>query len=115
MAFQLKISNEYSWPVEVKIPKERGGLETIRFDARYRRLPQDRIDEMIAQNREAQITDEALAREVLVGWSGITDENNDPYLFSEENRDALLANVVGLRSAVVRAFFESISGGARKN
>lgn len=112
--FKLSQSQDYSWPVTVSLPADGGKFSKETFDARFLRIPQTRIDELRAQAESAEkISDHAIAREVLVGWSGITDDG-DEVPFSPANLERVL-NLPGVAAAIVMAFLESLSGSRRKN
>lgn len=109
-------SESYKWPVTVEIAVDGGRYERAEFVAEFRRLPQSRLDE-IAQTLRADgeiITDAALAEEVLAGWDRIKDADGQPIPFTTANRAAVL-DIPGVRTALVVTFFESVSGGRRKN
>ena len=42
MAFVLKQSDTYKWPVTVEIPIDGGRFDKQTFDAEFKRLPQER-------------------------------------------------------------------------
>ena len=47
MAFVLKQSATYTWPITLVLPVDGGRREKHTFDGEFRRLPQDRIDQII--------------------------------------------------------------------
>jgi hypothetical protein len=59
-----------------------------------------------------QITN--IARDVLVGWSGINDDEGKEIPFSQKGLDELL-EVPFLAIAVLKAYMDSIKGAKRKN
>jgi hypothetical protein len=103
----------YTWPVTVSIPANGGKYTKATLTAEFQALDQDRIDAIIGG--EAEI-DADLLTECLVGWKGVQDADGAELPVSDEGRVRLL-KIPYVRSALVRAFFESISGGAarRKN
>jgi len=126
MAFVLKQSTSYSWPVSFKLPADGGKYEKQSFDAEFKRLPQARINEIqtevqarikAAERNEAiedGITDQSIAREILIGWSGIVDDDGDEVAYSTASRDQLL-EVPTVAAAVILAYFESLTGQKAKN
>lgn len=95
------------------MPVDGGKTEKATFDAEFKRLNQTRLNEIREAVDKGNITDMELAKEVLVGWSGITDENGAvPY--SEGARDKLL-DIPLVATAIVYALFGSIAGAKRKN
>ena len=126
MAFVLKQSTSYSWPVSFKLPTDGGKFEKQTFDAEFKRLPQARINEIqievqarikAAERNESitdSISDQSIAEELLVGWSGVVDGDGDEVPFSEVNKQQLLA-VATVASAIIVAYFDSLTGVKTKN
>lgn len=114
MAFVLKQSDTYSWPVTFDLPIDGGRHERHSFDGEFRRLSQSRIREMGQQIEAGEATDAELAAEVLVGWCGVTDANGKDVPFSQSALQQLL-DISMVASAIVLAFFNSLQGAKRKN
>lgn len=117
MAFVLKQSATYTWPVLLLIPVDGGKREKHTLDIEYKRLPQTRIDEIIRLARlidagKGEPEDEEamnkVPREIIAGWSGVTDDQGEPILFSEARlTELLLIPTVG--GQIVKAWFESMA------
>lgn len=126
MAFVIKQSDSYSWPITFEIPVDGGRHEKQTFDAELKRLPQSRIVEIqeavqkrlsaIQRDEETadMITDHEIANEILIGWNGINDEDGTAVPFSERSKTQLL-EIPTVTAAIVRAYFDSLSGARRKN
>ena len=126
MAFVLKQSASYTWPVSFKLPADGGKFEKQSFDAEFKRLPQGRINEIQAEVQarikaverneaiEDGITDQSIAREISIGWSGIVDDEGDEVAYSTAARDQLL-EVPTVAAAVILAYFDSLTGNKSKN
>ena len=126
MAFVLKQSNSYVWPVTVKLPISGGKFEKQTFDAEFKRLPQARINKLqvevqarikSSERNEASddsISDQSIADELLIGWSGVLDEDGDEVPFSESMKQQLL-DIPTLASAIIVAYFDSLTGVKTKN
>lgn len=114
--FKISQSNSYSWPVSSESAISGGKFEKLTFDAEFKRISQTRIQEIIklVEPSPPLISDVDLAKEVLVGWNGIVDGADQDVPFSEASRDQLL-DIPGVASAIVTAFYASLSGGKRKN
>jgi hypothetical protein len=119
MAFVLKQSDTYTWPVTFDVPVDGGRHERQTFDGEFKRLPQSKIGPMVAELQRLEdlgdlerITD--ISRDVLVGWSGINDDNNKEIPYSQKALDQLL-EVPFLAVAVLKAYMDSIKGAKRKN
>ena len=126
MAFVLKQSGSYLWPVTIEVPADGGRHEKQTFDAELKRLPQSRIIEIqdAVQKRlsaiqrdletDGMITDQEIADEILVVWTGVNDGDGEPIPFSEKGKAELL-DVPTVTAAIVTAYFSSLSGAKRKN
>lgn len=111
--FKIVQNPTYTWPVTVEFPADGGRVEKATFDIEFKRLTQTRLNEIRDAIEKGTITDADLAREAIVGWSGITDENG-PVPYSEAARDQLL-DIPLVAGAIVMAMFGSIAGAKRKN
>lgn len=111
--FKITQDRTYKWPVTVHIPADGGKFTKATFTAEFRGMSQDAIDttlnDMRAGDRDADFSNEC-----LVGWSGVQDHDGTDLPFSDEAKIKLL-NIPYVRAAIVTAFFESLSGGRRKN
>lgn len=126
MAFVLKQSDSYTWPVSIKLPANGGKRERQTFDAEFKRLPQSRINEIqrevqlrIKANEKGEdtgegVSDQSIADEILVGWDGIVDGDGEPVPFSNAVKAQLL-DVPTMAGALVSAYFESLVEQKRKN
>lgn len=126
MAFVLNQSQSYSWPVSIKLPADGGKREKSSFDALFKRLPQSRINEiqLLASQRikaaergeelDNGVTDQSIAAEILVGWSGIVDGEGDEVPYSEASKAQLL-DVPMMAGALIEAYFASLVELKRKN
>jgi hypothetical protein len=126
MAFVLKQSATYSWPVSFDVPADGGRFVKQSFDAEFARPTQSRIVEIqeavMARLRAIQndqettgmITDQEIAEEVLVGWSGVDDGEGAEVPFSEKAKAQVL-DVPSVSASIVEAFFDSLKGAKRKN
>jgi hypothetical protein len=126
MAFVLKQSATYSWPVPFKVPTDGGKYEKQTFDAEFKRLPQSRINEIQTEVQarirsaekgeafESDISDISIADEVLAGWAGVVDDEGEEVPFSATSKAQLL-NIPGLAGSIIEAYFESVAGKKLKN
>lgn len=107
------------------MPADGGKREKQSFEAEFKRLPQSRIAEIQAQAQKLVkaleageqlegISDVSVADEVLVGWSGILDEDGEEVPYSETNK-AMLLEVPLLAASLVQAYFASLTDEKRKN
>ena len=113
MAFVLKQSDSYSWPVKVDLPED-GKLKRHTFEIVFKNVSQSRFQEMIDQSSAGEINDVDVCREVVLGWSGILDEKGEEMPFVQKKFEELL-DVLGIPTAIASSFIESRLGARRKN
>jgi hypothetical protein len=123
MAFVLKQSATYTWPITLIIPMDGGRRDKHTFDGEFRRLPQSRINEIIRLARAAErgrlnddeeFLDQDAAKEILAGWSGVVDDDAKEIPYSE-NALAQLLDIPTVAGQIVRAWFDSLDVAKRKN
>ena len=122
MAFVLKQTASYTWPVPLLIPVDGGRREKHSFDAEFKRLPQSRINEIIKLARalemgrgdDESLDDKSAAREVLIGWTGITDDAGKELPFSESALAELL-EIPTIAGQIIRAWFNSMEVAKKGN
>jgi|TARA_X000001382_G_scaffold76713_2_gene53694 hypothetical protein len=114
MAFVLKKTNSYKWPVTVDVPVDGGKHDRVTFDVEFKDLTQSRLLEIAELSSEGSLTDVEVAREVMVGWAGIQDEDGKDLPYSITKRDELL-EVPMVATAIASAYLESKRGAKRKN
>ena len=123
MAFVLSKSATYVWPVRISLATDGGKTTVETLDVEFRRLPQSRINEIVRQARAAergrgddedQIEDQDAAREIIAGWDGVTADDGKEIPFSEAALAQLL-EIPTVAGQIVKAWFESLKEGKRKN
>lgn len=123
MAFKLQQSATYMWPVKIVLPMDGGKRLTQTFDACFRRLPQTRIDEIVRQARlqergrldpDEELHDMDAAREIMVGWDEVKDDDDEPIPFSEGAFKQLL-EIPTVAGQIVKTWFASLAEAKRKN
>ncbi len=111
--FKIASSETYSWPVTVSVPTDGGLLKAHTFTVQFKRIPQSRIEEIAAGPRG--VSDREYAREFVAGWgSDVLDEQDVPVPFSVPALTQFL-DIPGMATAIVLAYFESVTGAKRKN
>lgn len=115
MAFVIKKDKSYTWPITISEPMDGGGFNDQKVKVKFKMLSQSRIDEIIKDEAEQ---DADILQDVLIGWDdeAFKDESGASLPFSFDNKELILS-VPYVRGALVKGFFESISGKAlrRKN
>lgn len=119
MAFVLKQSDTYMWPVTLVIPVDGGRREKHSFDAEFKRLSQTRINEIVRQAKgtseeEATLEDQTACAEILVGWSNVVDDDGQDIPFSQKSLGQLL-ELPTIAAQIIRAWSESLEVAKRKN
>ena len=123
MAFVLKQSATYTWPITLVLPVSGGRREKHTFDGEFRRLPQTRINEIVklAQLQERgklsedeELRDQDAAREILAGWSNVVDDEGEEIPFSDSKLAELL-EIPTVAGQIVRTWFDSLEVAKRKN
>lgn len=123
MPFELDKGDTYQWDVPLEEPANKRA-KPEKFVAVFRRLTQDRINEineairqrMIAaragESVDGMIDDIAIADEVLAGWSDITSGGSQ-VPFSEELKQELIHRAQ-FAAAIVNAWNDSLLSGRKK-
>ena len=123
MAFVLKQSDSYTWPVTLVIPVDGGRREKHTFEAEFKRLPQTRINEIVRQAKgisddsaddAVMLEDQSACAELLVGWSNVVDDSGEEIPFSVKALDQLL-ELPTIAAQIIRAWTESLEIAKRKN
>jgi hypothetical protein len=123
MAFVLKQSATYKWPVTILLPIDGGKKEKHTFDAEFRRLPQSRTEELATQLKMQERADidpdqillmKDAAKEILVGWSGVQDDSGEEIPFSEAALEQVL-EIQMVAAQIILGWFNSLEVAKRKN
>lgn len=115
MSFKLRQTASYFWPVTVEYPIDGGKFAKETFDAEFARLPQERLEEIMRGVTAGEVADASIVREIVVGWKGVTDgDDNAEVPFSETALASVLAIPLA-GASIIRAYMESLSKAARKN
>jgi hypothetical protein len=112
MGFTVRKEHSFKHDVKVRIPTD-GGYKTETFKGHFKVLPRD--EAIALRDRDDADDDLAFISEVLIGWEGVTDEDEDktPIEFNDEARD-LLCGAPYVAVAVVQTYMNAILGGERK-
>ena len=107
MALVFKKIAEYEWQVKVKTPYK-GKFKEESFTAKFKNVGRKNFNELIDGG------DDHFVKTVLLGWSGIKDEDGNEIEFNDENFEAIIDNVY-IVQAVIAAYGESMQGALVKN
>jgi len=114
MAFVLKQDDRFTWPISFDVPVDGGRHQRQTFDGEFIRVSQARLRELGEAIQAEEASDQDIAREVMVGWSGITDDDGEEVPFSKAALDRLL-DIPMLATAIVTTYFKSLQGAKTKN
>ena len=121
--FKLSDDTSYEWKVAGKLANE-----SYSFTAEFAFLDQERIDYLlVASARRAAllkrgeddpelegVNHRSIADEVLVGWAGVTDDENEPVSFTAASADKFL-RIQGVALTVCNAWGDSLKGAKQGN
>lgn len=122
MTFKLSTASSYSWPVAGELAGSR-----YSFVGEFAFLRQDRIEELTQQLSKRQrlleigqddpelehVNSRAVAAEVLLGWSGVTDDDGEDVAFSPGALERML-QIQGVAITICNAWAESLQGAKRE-
>lgn len=108
--FKLTEKRTIKWPVTVDVPQDGGSTRPAKFTVEFRLLDQSDIDVSLAQARN----DAEFLFEVMQDWEGVADEDGQTIEFSDDTARRVV-DIPYVRNALLRAYFEAVSGGRRKN
>lgn len=114
MAFKLKFTDTYTAPVTVEIPGNNGRFEKQTFSVEFKRFNRTKLADIVRAAYDRSRDDREIVDEILVGWSGITDENGDDLEYTKDNADRVF-EVVQVLPAIVQTFFATITKAKEKN
>jgi hypothetical protein len=118
MGFVLQQSPSFTWPITIRERQDGGRYRTHTFDAVFRRLPQSRQEEiqLAYQRLKSEVARDLvidtlptrqIAAEILVGWSGIFEEDGTTQVPYSEDVKAQLLEVEGVADVLVSTYIES--------
>lgn len=107
MAFVLKKTTSFKWPVTVEIPSD-GTYVKETFEVIFKKVPRSAFNELVEQGDFAALSG------LLEGWSGLKDENGKEIAFSGESIEELCDDPCVVRG-IMNSYIEAIYTGSRKN
>lgn len=123
MGFKISTASSYPWPVAGELAGTR-----YSFTAQFAFLDQERIDYLLVASAKRAallkrgeddpelegVSHRTVAAEVLVGWSGVTDDDGEPIEFTAATADKFV-RIQGVAKAICDAWAESLEGAKRGN
>ncbi|MFC3442547.1 hypothetical protein ACFOKF_15335 [Sphingobium rhizovicinum] len=108
--FVVTKNPQFTHKVKVQVPVN-GGFETQDFDATFNVVPTDEIGEYDLSSGPGS-TD--FLRRAVDSLSDLVDEKDQPVSWNDSVRDLLFGQLY-VRKALVRAYFEAVSGAQSGN
>ena len=108
MPLVFKKVTEYDWEVTVQSP-EKGKFKKEIFTAKFKNIGRKAFAKLVEEE-----DDENFVKSVLVGWSGIKDDNGNEIPFNDENFELITDNHFIVKG-IIEAFGESMKGASEKN
>lgn len=103
----------YFHPVKVEFPIDEGKKKIVEFQAQFKRLTQDEIQEQQDALADGTLSDRGVINQVMIGWRGVADEAGTPVDFTESNLASLLS-MFPTQPSIVRAYFDSLKHAPKK-
>lgn len=108
MAFKISQKPTFITRVTVETPNQKGGFDTSHFNAEFKRIGMDVMEELRGK-KQAEVL-----REMLVGWTDLLDDANEQVPFNDDNIVVLL-NIPQALAGLSEAFWGSIFKAKEKN
>lgn len=111
MTFKITQKPTFISRVTVETPNQKGGFDRSHFNAEFKRCGMDEIEEL------KKLPQKEVMEKVLVGWTDLIDDDNQPVDFNEDNRRALLniPNALTAMGSIDGAFWGSLFKAREKN
>lgn len=121
MAFVVKQSECYRSEVSISLVSESGRKIVHKFDAKFRRLPTSRVEEIVQLAKavkddgdmDAMRIDDLLW-EIIADWDGVESEPGKPLPYSREALEQIL-QITSVGAQILQAWFNSINHEKAKN
>lgn len=109
--FKIASKRTVKWPVVVNVPQDGGTTRSEKFTCEFVIMDQSVIDETLS---DANSNDIAFLADVVHDWDGVVDDGSQPIDCNDDTKK-MLFDIPYVRSAVLRAYFDAVNGGRRKN
>lgn len=108
MAFRIAQKPTFITRVTVETPNQKGGFDTSFFNAEFKRIGMDEVEEL-QKKKQGEVL-----MQVLVSWTDLLDDKNEPVPFNDDNVLVLL-NIPQALIALKEAFWGSLYKAREKN
>tara|TARA_Y100000361_G_scaffold30100_1_gene24909 strand:+ start:474 stop:824 length:351 start_codon:yes stop_codon:yes gene_type:complete len=113
MAFILDdLEDTFDWKVKLPIPTK-NKREVHTFTATFKRITQDRFEELARLQRDEGLSNTEICKEIMVGWSDMLDTEGNELPFSDAYVNKFL-DVAGVAAFIADAFSEAYTGGLKR-
>lgn len=111
--FILDTGDTFTTKVKFSLPGQAERVEG-EFLATFKRLSRAALDQLTEPQDGNPPTDLGICREVLAGWSGVTDASGAAIAFDAATREKVLG-IPGMDRVIAAAFFTEVQALPRKN
>lgn len=108
MAFKISLKPTFVSRVTVESPNQKGGFDTSTFNAEFKRVTMDELDELRALGQRE------VMRRVLVGWTDFLADDNEPVPYNDDTL-LVLVNTPEALAGLGKAFWSSVIKASEKN
>jgi hypothetical protein len=108
MAFVRKKVKAFKWPVTVEEPSDGGVFDSNTFDVQFKRLGRKEFAKLSTKG------DLPLLKAIVLGWTGISDEDGTDIPFSIETLTEFTDDPYWVRG-VLKAYTETFEGAKEGN
>lgn len=110
MAIRINVSKTFKTQVVFNLHDEKGKVDPQSFEAEFKRLTREQIEEMISSGKK----DGELLAEVLVGWGMKDADDKSDIPFNEQTLAAFLT-IPGAGGVTMLRFLETCGASKAKN
>ena len=110
MGVRINTSKTFKTQVTFNMVLESGKKEEQSFEAEFKRLSREQIEELIGTGKK----DDAILAEVLIGWSMKDSDDKSDIPFNDETL-AAFCTIAGASGVTVLRFIETVGASKTKN
>ena len=111
MSLNLNISQSFTTPVVIQLP----AADAIRFEIEFKRMTGKQLDELLKNASETDATILDLVNDLVVGWNGFSDKDNQTIPFNSDNLRDLLDLAPNVGQALLDRYLEASKAQVSKN
>lgn len=113
---KIVLSPTYFAPVTLHLLAEDGSPQKFEFHGLFKRLSTQEHEELMGRAKKLNLSDTAVARELLIGWrdGDVLGADGQALRFSTESLNALL-QINGSGTAICKTYVDSVERVAQGN